>query len=637
MKSHIFSLICASALALTACEPAPSDKQVPPETGQSPSDVSDNSQTQAVSDAVDQLIATQTARFMNTQPLLSSFNDIPESQVGGPYARRITDYSPIGFQNVRKVARSAHDALANMDREGLSDKDRLNLAVVEDILDYYTGAEGIEYGLIDSYFGHVPYVVSPISGPHLDIPKLMQTQQRLKSLTDAQDYIARLEAFIDAFDAIDKKIKADAELGAIPPRILVEKTIAPIKAFIEGTAADNILVTSFKERITKIEEIDAETQEQLVNRAKGAVVTSVFPAYAKLAETLEDLLDRAGTDSGVWAQPDGEAFYRSAVKALGDTDLSPEEIHAIGLREVDRITAEMDAILKDRGLNDGTVGERMVRLSEDPHYLFADSDEGRAELLSFLRDQVDEINQIIPDYFATIPSQKLEIRRIPVFSQDGEAGGFYTNPSLDGTRPGIYWINLRDMKAWPSWSLNTLTYHEAIPGHHFQVAINMSESNLPLMRRIAPFNAFVEGWALYSEQLAYEMGLYDDDPLGNLGRLQDELFRAVRLVVDTGLHAKRWSREEAIDYMYKTTGADKSEVVPEIERYMAWPGQALGYKLGMLKILELRGEAQTALGDAFDIKEFHDVVLRDGAIPMSVLTQKVQDWVTSKQASPDGA
>lgn len=604
-------------LALAACEqPAPDAPAA---------------ETAAEAPDVAASIAERTREFMRTQPLLSSFVDLPEDEVGGAYNHRITDYSPAGFAEVRRIASEAAAALDAVPRDGLGTRERTDLDVVTHIFRYYGGAPGIDYGLIDGYFGHVPYAVSQISGPHVDIPKLMQTQQRLASRLDADAWLARLAAIGPAFDGVIAKIEADRALGVVPPRILIEKALKPVEAFIAPPAGENVLVTAFAERLGKVDSVTKADRTVLAAQAKNMVEEAVYPAYAKLSATLEALLPEAPEDAGIWAQPGGDAFYRHAVAYMGDTDMTPDEVHEVGLAEVARIAAEMDAILRAQGHEEGSVGERMVVLAEDPEQLFADSDEGRAALLDLLRAQVAEIDALVPDWFATVPPQKLEIRRIPVFSQDGEAGGFYTSPSLDGARPGIYWINLRDMKAWPRWSLATLSYHEAVPGHHFQSAINLMQGDLPLLRRIGPFNAYAEGWGLYSERLAFEMGLYEDDPLGNLGRLQDELFRAVRLVVDTGLHARRWSREQAIDYMHAVTGADMSEVVPEIERYMAWPGQALGYKLGMLKILELREQSRAALGDGFDIREFHDVVLLGGAVPMPVLEDAVGRWVAEKR------
>ncbi|GIX17231.1 MAG: hypothetical protein KatS3mg119_1417 [Rhodothalassiaceae bacterium] len=578
------------------------------------------------------VVGEETRAFLATQPLLASFNDLPETEAGGPYNARITDYSPEGFAHVRAVAAAAADRLSRIARDGLDERTRTNLDVIERVFRYYAGAPGIDYGLIDSYFGHVPYVVSQISGPHLDIPKLMQSQQRVASRRDAEDYIARLAGFRDAFAGIIRKIEADADAGVIPPRVLVEHTLIPIRNFIADPPRRNPLYLALARKLAAIGELSPAERAALLDDAQEALRNAVYPAYGDLLATLTSLLPRAPRADGIWAQPKGREFYLFAVKMLGDTDLTPDRIHQIGLEEVERITGEMDATLKRLGYTEGSVGERMAKLGEDPSQLFPDSEEGREAILAYLRHLVDEVNAKIPDWFATIPTQKLEIRRIPVFSEAGEAGGFYTNPSLDGTRPGIYWINLRDMTAWPKWSLKTLTYHEAVPGHHFQISIQMSQGELPLMRRLAPFNAYTEGWALYAERLAAEMGMYENDPLGDLGRLQDELFRAVRLVVDTGLHWKKWTREQAIDYMLRTTGSARSEVVAEIERYMAWPGQALGYKLGQLKILELREKARQALGERFDIKAFHDVVLKAGAVPMSVLEQRVDAWIRTEQA-----
>ena len=354
--------------------------------------------------------------------------------------------------------------------------------------------------------------------------------------------------------------------------------------------------------------------------------------YQQLAAAVRTELPKARVESGIWAQPDGDNFYAYSVKQLGDTDLTPEQIHQIGLDEVARISQEMDSILKAQGYKDGSVGARMAALNGEARFLYEDSDAGRQQVLDDLNTYIAEINQRMPELFATQPPYPVEVRRIPVEIQDSAAGGQYTSPAMDGSKPGIYWINLRDIKANAKFDLKTLTYHEANPGHHWQVALNLAQEHLPLLRRVAPYNSYVEGWALYSELVAKEMGMYKEDPFGDLGRLKAELFRSVRLVVDTGMHAKKWTREQAIAYMAETTGTTESDVVSEIERYMAWPGQALGYKLGMLKIVELRSYAKEQLGDKFDIKAFHDLVLLGGAVPMSVLDTKVKNWVASQKA-----
>ena len=356
----------------------------------------------------------------------------------------------------------------------------------------------------------------------------------------------------------------------------------------------------------------------------------VYPAYQSITNATEQLLTKARNEAGVWAQPNGEAYYQEAIRQLGDSALTADEIHQLGLDEVTRISKEMDAILVSEGYKGGTVGARMIGLTDEERFLYDDSQAGRAQLLNDLNGYIDEITEKMAPVFQTKPSYQVEVRSFPVEIQDGAPGGQYSPPSVDGSKPGIYWINLRDMKANPTFSLKTLTYHEANPGHHWQASLNMDQTSLPFLRRIAPYNAYAEGWALYSEKVASELGLYENDPFGDLGRLQAELFRAVRLVVDTGMHHKRWTREQAISYMSDKTGSAESDVIAEIERYITWPGQALGYKLGMLKILSLREHAKAELGEQFDLSAFHDVVLLGGAVPMAVLERNVNNWVQSQ-------
>lgn len=370
----------------------------------------------------------------------------------------------------------------------------------------------------------------------------------------------------------------------------------------------------------------------LVNRATRAINEVVYPAYQNAKNAVLESQKVAKNDDGIWSQPGGEEFYQHEISFLGDSTLSAEEIHQVGISEVTRISSQMDKILKENGFMTGSVGERMIELATQPDQVYPDSDEGRKALLDGLNIKIEEIMEKAPQFYGTIPSQQVDVRRIPPVTEAGEPGGFYSPPSLDGKRPGIYWINLRDMAAVPKFGLTTLTYHEAVPGHHFQVALNMAQQDIGLLRQNAPYNAYAEGWALYSEYFASEiMGMYDNDSLGDLGRLQAELYRAIRLVVDTGLHYKRWTREQAIDYFHTTSGTSLSDVIPEIERYMAWPGQALGYKLGMLKFVELQQKASKVLGDKLDIRQFHDVILLPGARPMAMVEQDINEWIESQK------
>jgi uncharacterized protein (DUF885 family) len=611
------SLILVTVISLFACSEAPP----PPGSAQAV-----DSASQAAT-----LIDQATTDFLRTQPKLSSTLNLPEDLAGGPYAGRLSDYSPAGFQQLRALLRDYGDRLGALPTADMDDATRLDARIVTTILRYYAGSEAVEYGFIDDYFGHVPYVVNQLSGPIIDVPNVMTAQQRLDSVDDVRDYIARLTAIGPMMDGIRAKLMADAALGLALPPAIAAGALTYLDGFTAPAPADHVLATHLLDRMRGIDTMSDGERLRFLSQAEEQIAEVVYPGYRALAAALRSLSDRVPEGDGIWAQPGGAAYYADLVRFMGDTDLSPEQIHALGLAEVERITAEMDALLISQGYTDGTVGGRMAALGAEPRFLYADDEASRAQLLTDLNAQIEQIMALVPQYYGSIPTQAVQVRRIPVHTQDGAPGGYYTSPSLDGARPGIYWINLRDMAAWPSFSLPTLTYHEAVPGHHFQIALNLAQEELPFLRRNAPFNAYVEGWALYSERMAWEMGLYAEDPFGDLGRLQDELFRAVRLVVDTGLHQDRWSREQAIEYMASATGAHMSEVEPEIERYMAWPAQALGYKLGMLRLLDLRAAAEESLGSAFDIRAFHDTVLLEGAMPLAVLEQRVREWVAAEQ------
>ena len=344
----------------------------------------------------------------------------------------------------------------------------------------------------------------------------------------------------------------------------------------------------------------------------NAPVTDRVSVAASLRRSYVDailpwLLEASGND----VQALVPVYYDYQLRNHTSTNMNADEVFALGLAEVERIQQEMDEILRAEGLAEGTVAERMTALNDDPNFLYPDTDDGRERILVDYQTIIDEIDEQMSEWFVTLPKASVRVERVPEFREEGSAGAYYMGPAMDGSRPGTFYANLRDMKGHPKFGMRTLAYHEAVPGHHFQTALQMELKGVPMFRRILGFTAFSEGWALYAERLAWEAGFHTD-PYDNLGRLQAELFRAVRLVVDTGIHRKRWTREQAIDYMLANTGMAESDVVAEIERYMVWPGQATAYKVGMMKILALRERAKAALGDAFDIREFHEAVLRNG-------------------------
>jgi uncharacterized protein (DUF885 family) len=473
--------------------------------------------------------------------------------------------------------------------------------------------------------------VNQLFGVQSNVPNLLTQTQQVNDAQDAEHYLARLAALPEKFAQVRDTIKVREKKGIIPQKFVVEKVITQMRGFIATGAKANPLYATFKDKLEKIAGLQPEAREALLARAEREINTSVFPAYQAMITHFEGLRSKATRNDGVWALPDGDAYYQYEIESQTTTKLSAEAIHAIGLREVERITGEMDVLLKQIGLTEGKLAARMDALSKLPTQNYPDSAEGRAQILKDYQAMIDEISAGLAPHFGVLPQASVVVKRVPEFAEKTAPGAYYNSPPMDGSKPGTFFANLRDVKETPRYSMRTLAYHEAVPGHHLQIAIAQELKGLPLFRSIVGFTAYAEGWALYAERLAWEMG-FQKTAEDNLGRLQDEMMRAVRLVVDTGIHAKRWTREQAIAYMVENTGMGEDAVVTEIERYFVNPGQALAYKVGMLKILELRERAQKALGPQFSLREFHDVVLTNGSMPLTVLEQVVDAYITSKLA-----
>ncbi|MCF2857283.1 DUF885 domain-containing protein [Pseudoalteromonas sp. SMS1] len=580
---------------------------------------------------VDKVVEQYTREFIAHQPAMATSLKLDSADYG-VYANRLPDYSVAGMQALQIDMDRAAAQLKQLQSAALSDRDLLHVQVNEVIARYYAGDKVFAAGYVDTWGGHLPYIVNQISGPLMDVPSVLQNQHSIESEENAKAYVERLGAFAHMVDQVREKVLADAKRGVILPKPLFPNTLAYLNGYTQPDANEHILVTSFKDKLNSLNGLSEQTKNSYVEAAADVMANQVYPAFKRVTNEMQSLAQQASNKVGIWAQPNGEAFYQHAITYLADSDMTAEQIHQVGLAEVDRISKRMDEILRANGYTKGSVSDRMKQLNEEPRFLFDNSDAGRQELLAFLRGEIEVINEKAPQYFSTLPPQKVEVKRIPVEVEAGAPGGYYYGPSLDGSRPGVFAINLKDMKAVPSFGLKTLTYHEAVPGHHFQIALNMLQTDIGLMRQNASFNGYIEGWALYSELLAYEMGMYENDPFGDLGRLQAEAYRAARLVVDTGLHFKKWSRDEAIAYFAEATGSAMSDVVPAIDRYIAWPGQALGYKLGMLKFEELRKEAQQALGDKFDMTSFHDEILLKGARPLALVEKDIARWVEKRKS-----
>jgi uncharacterized protein (DUF885 family) len=549
------------------------------------------------------------------------YNGTPDALNGGPMARSLDDYSPGGEASLRAEYQAGRELLM---RIRLNSASGAFLPTVSAILENGTRSAAIPYGRINplNFSGHIPYLVTQISGPHIDSVNTMMEQQSLATAPAVDAWLEKLDGFPKSFDGIIEKIRADKASGCIPPKILLDKTLPVLDSFLAGDVSKHPMILALDRR-TGEAGLSRRIRSAAMKRALLSLEKRARPAFAKLRKEIAALALDGRSDAGIWAQPNGDEFYAANVRALGDTDKSPDEIHALGLEEVKRISAEMTRGLAARGLTTGSIGARMLALARDPVNQFANSDAGRAAVLDYVRGRVRWAEAFYPKLLpaAMIPRQSLSVKRVPLATQDSAAGGFYDGPSLDGSRPGIYWINLRDMASVPKFRLPTLSFHEGVLGHHTQVSIAAALEGAPLLARIASFNAYQEGWGLYAERLMAEMGAYKADPLGDLGRLQDELFRAVRLVVDTGMHHKRWTREAAITWMTDATGVAESRVTAEIERYMAWPGQALGYKLGQLRLLDMRARFLAKKGGT--LKGFHGTVLGQGAMPLDAVEARL--------------
>ena len=478
------------------------------------------------------------------------------------------------------------------------------------------------------------YQFSQFRGPHSSIPAFLINQHRVDTVEDAEAYIARLNGVKDYLAQNQKNAEAQFDAGIYPPKWAYPQMIETSRNIIKGApfddGEDSVLYADFKKKVGALD-IDETAKADLIARAGEALTGSVKPAYESLIAMFEAEEPLASNDDGAWKLPDGDAYYASQLRRMTTTDMTAEEIHNLGLSEVDRIHKEMTAI-KDKVGFEGSLKDFFVYMREDPDrkFTYPNTDEGRARYLAEATALIDDMRSRLDELFYTKPKAAIIVKRVEPFRERSAGKAFYQRPAPDGSRPGIYYANLYNMDSMPSYQMAALAYHEGIPGHHMQIAIAQELEGVPSFRRFGRYSAFSEGWGLYSEYIPKEMGLYAD-PYSDFGRLSMELWRAARLVVDTGIHYKKWTREEAIQYLLDNTPNPEGDAVKSIERYIAMPGQATAYKIGMLKILELRHRAEEALGDKFDVKAFHDAVLKDGFVPLAILEENIDAWIASQQ------
>jgi uncharacterized protein (DUF885 family) len=484
-----------------------------------------------------------------------------------------------------------------------------------------SGGDLYRFGEGPAGFGYAPfspYVVSQLSGAYQSVPDFLDSNHPVKTKDDAEAYLSRLQAFAGALDANTESLKVDAAKGVLPPDFALDATLAQLKRMRAPAPKGHGLVASLASRAAA-----ANIPGQWVGRAAAIVRDKVYAALERQIAAVTALRTTATHDAGVWKIPGGDTFYADALAFQTTTLRTPADTHALGLTQVADLNGQIDVLLKAQGLTTGTVGERLTALNKRPDQLWPNTDAGRAALIQSLNEQTEAMRAKMPLAFRTLPKAPVEIVRVPPEIEDGAPNGYATPPTLDGSRPGRFYINLKDTAEWPKYTLPSLTYHEALPGHQWEGAIALM-SDAPMLRKVAiGFAAYGEGWALYAEQLADELGAYEGDPLGRIGFLQSLQFRAVRIVVDTGMHAMKWSREKATDYMVEMTGMPRTRVQREIDRYCIWPGQACSYKIGHTEWVRIREEAKARAGADFDLKTFHDV-LRNGGMPLVVLEQMVK-------------
>lgn len=563
------------------------------------------------------------ARLLLRSPELLTMLGILEKFGIHRHNTKFTDASEAFEDKFYQFFRKEQKTLRSYDRTRMEPAVRLSADIMQAFLD-----ESVE----GEQFRHHDYPLNQMFGVQSEMPNFMMTLHPVVSKKEARNYVIRLGLFGRKFDQVLEGLHIRESKGCLPPHFVILRVLEEMKNFISTPSRENPLYTVFAEKLSGLEKLSQADRTQLLDNAADQIDTVVYPAYHKLIDYFSALEQKTKADAGVWYLQEGDAYYANRLRTNTTTNYTPEQVHQIGLQEVDRLEGKMRSIFTELGY--GMIESPTRKLNElgkDEQFLYQNTDDGRRAALVEYQRILDEVDSKLDAFFNLRPKAGIKVERIPEFREKTSAGAYYQMPSMDGKRPGTFYANLRDMKETQKFGMKTLAYHEGIPGHHFQIAITMELKKVPYFRRVLPFTAYVEGWAMYSEQLCREIGMYQDDPYGELGSLDSELFRAVRLVVDTGIHYKRWTREQAIEYMQAHSAQELESVVSEIERYFVMPGQACAYKIGMIKIVELREKARAALGEKFDLRTFHDAVLKNGSLPLSILEQVIDEYIAKQK------
>ena len=615
MKQHIFTRrallpVAISVALLAGC--GPQQTSAPASTTAQPAAVA-SSESEKANNLFEQIFMDNVRRSPLLQTRLGIKDDYDKWQ----------DLSDEHFQAGLELTRQHLTMLKGIDQSKLDDTTRVSYLLMQ---------QELQQELDDAKWRLYSYPVNQMFGTHSQVPSLLINQHSISSESDAKAYIARLNAVPTLFTQLQQQLQKRADAGIIAPKFVFPMVISASENVIKGapfdSGDDSTLLADFRKKVTALDISDA-AKKLLLDEAAVALLTSVKPAYTGLIQYLQQLEQQAGTEDGVWRFKDGDAFYNNALKRTTTTDLTAEQIHQIGLDEVARIHNEMRAIMEKTGF-DGDLKAFFNFMQTDPQFYYPETDEGKAEYLKDATAIIDNMRSRLDELFLVKPKAEMIVKAVEPFREKTAGKAFYQQPSMDGSRPGIYYANLYRMSDMPKYEMEALAYHEGIPGHHMQLAIAQELEDMPKFRRFGGYTAYIEGWGLYTEMLPKEIGLYQD-PYSDFGRLAMELWRACRLAVDTGIHAKKWSREQAIQYLLDNTPNTQTAVEKAIERYIVMPSQATAYKIGMNKIIELREHARTQLGAAFDIREFHDVVLKNGPVPLTVLAELVDEYIASNK------
>ena len=532
---------------------------------------------------------------------------------------KLSDQSAAGIAAAKAQTRAELAQLAAIDRAGLSPAERIDLDCVVYTRRSAAAVQAFDFG--GTSYGPSPYVVSQLSGAYQSVPDFLDTKHRIESKGDADAYLQRLQAFAGQIDANTARMRHDAGVGVVAPDFILDLALDQMTK-TRQPASEALVVQSLVRRAA------AKGLGESYGRDAARIYdAAVLPALDRQIAVARDLRRTATHDAGVWKLKEGAAFYPAALHATTTTNLSPDEVHRFGLDQAKALSAQLDTLLRKQGYSKGRIGERMAALYKNPDQLYPNTDAGKRDAIAYCNDRLAAIRAKLPSVFERMPPYAFEVRRVPLQTEAGAAAAFAQPPAIDGSRPGLVYFNLKDSADWPKFCLATTVFHEGLPGHQMESGLALSNTRLPLIRKMTSFSGYGEGWALYAEQLADEIGLYDDDPLGRLGYLKFQLFRANRCVVDTGIHHLRWSREKAIRHFIDAEGEAEGFATREVERYCVNPGQAASYKLGHSVFVDIRERAKAKMGSAFDLKAYHAAMLAQGRVPLDVLRTMGDAWI----------